>query len=196
MKMNMPNDIIKELVSIAKEMVSRPDIQEVVVNLTSSRITVVVDPNFLETKLRNLLDEARRWYMRFGTLKGLKESDIEDGLFELAISIKGEFEDLENAVKKRGDYITGLERKGNELIVRILLKSSSVERVIESFKEAFSKPKFIVEYSGAELEASKTAIFTPFMTPTGEMSAAHQFSLSIPLKYRAYLDLCLRLDHA
>jgi len=45
---------------------------------------------------------------------------------------------------------------------------------------------FIVEYAGSELEASKVAIFSP--EAGGGMSGAVP-----PLRYRVYLDLCMRV---
>ncbi len=191
--MSMLSNIVRELASIAKGMINRPEVQEATVNLTSARITVVIDSSYLEVKLRNLLEEAKSYYGKFGTIRELKESDFEDGLFELAIAIRESLEDLEKVVKEKGDHIIGLGRRNEELIVKILLKSSSVEKAIEPLKNEFLKLGFLVEYAGAELEASKTAIFTPFIAPAEEKITASQ-SLSVPLKYKAYLDLCLRLD--
>ncbi len=195
-KMDRSEISIRGFISVARELVSRPEIQEVIVNLASARITVVVDPNFLERKLEGLLDEAKSYYGKLGSLRELREYEFEDGVFELALSIeKGKLKYLEDLAEGRGDYITGLEERKREgaLIVRILLRSSSIEKAIEPIGEELSKLKFIVEYAGAELDASRAAIFTPSIAIPSKVS--NQTSLIIPLKYRAYIDLCFKLNN-
>ncbi len=195
MNMSRSESSIRGFISVARELAIRPEIQEVIVNLASARITVVIDPNFLERRLKDLLDEAKSYYGKFGSLRELREYEFEDGLFELALSVeKDKLKYLEGLAEGRGDYIASLEKREGAFIVRILLKSSSIEKAIEPIEEELSKLKFIVEYAGAELDASKTAIFTPSIAIPGKASKAPP-SLAIPLRYRVYLDLCFRLNN-
>ncbi len=186
---------MRELLSVAKSLVDRPEVEEVVVNFTSARLTVVISPDYVESLLRNALEEAKTSYEKFGPLKELGESDLGDGTFELTLSVeRRKLRDLESLVKRRGDEIVGLEAGNGELRVRILLRSSSVESLLRPLMEEFEKLRFIVEFAGAELEASKAAIFAP--PPIASVPRVGGLaSLSIPLKYRAYLDLCMELGN-
>ena len=186
---------MRELLSVAKSLKDRPEVEEVVVNFTSARVTVVISPDYVEGLLRNALGEARTSYGEFGPLKELGESDLGDGTFELTLSIeRGRLRDLESLVKRRGDEIVGLEVDNGELRAKILLRSSSVENLLKPLMEELRELRFIVEFAGAELEVSRAAIFAPppvVSVPRVGGSA----SLSIPLKYRAYLDLCMELGN-
>ncbi len=188
---------MRELLSVARSLRDRPEVEEVVVNFTSARVTAVISPSYVENLLREALEEAKSSYEGFGPLKGLGESDLEDGIFELTLSVeKGRLRDLESLAKRRGDEIVGLEIEGGELRARVLLRSASVESVLKPLMEELKKLKFIVEFAGAELEVSKAAIFAP--PPVASVSkvvTGGPASLSIPLKYKAYLDLCMKLGN-
>ncbi|MDK2372304.1 MAG: hypothetical protein QI197_02880 [Candidatus Korarchaeota archaeon] len=188
---------MRELLSVARSLWERPEVEEVVVNFTSARVTVVINPSYMENLLREALEEAKSSYEGIGHLRELGESDLEDGTFELNLSVeRGRLKDLESLAKRRGDEIVGLEIEEGELRARILLRSASVERVLNPLMEELKELKFIVEFAGAELEVSKAAIFAP--PPVASVSkvvSSAPASLSIPLKYRAYLDLCMELGN-
>ncbi len=187
---------MRELMSVAKNLRDRPEVEEVVVNFTSARVTVVVDPAYVENLLRDALEKAKSSYEEFGPLKELGESELEDGTFELTLSVeRGRFRDLESLARKRGDEIVGLEIGNGELKAKILLRSASVESAVKPLMEELKKLKFIVEFAGAELEISKSAVFAPPPVSLGSKVAGGQTLLSVPLKYRAYLDLCMELGN-
>ncbi len=188
---------MRELLLVARSLWERPEVEEVVVNFTSTRVTVMISPSYMENLLREALEEAKSSYEGIGHLRELGESDLEDGTFELNLSVeRGRLKDLESLAKRRGDEIVGLEIEEGELRARILLRSASVERVLNPLMEELKELKFIVEFAGAELEVSKAAIFAP--PPVASVSkvvSSVPASLSIPLKYRAYLDLCMELGN-
>ncbi|GEM_PF-3420535 len=188
---------MRELLSVARSLWERPEVEEVVVNFTSARVTVVISPSFMENLLKEALEEAKSSYEGIGLLRELGESDLEDGTFELNLSVeRGRLKDLKSLAKRRGDEIVGLEIEEGELRARILLRSASVESVLKPLMEELKELKFIVEFAGAELEVSKAAIFAP--PPGASVSNvvnSEPASLSIPLKYRAYLDLCMELGN-
>lgn len=183
---------MRELLMLARELYRRPEIDEVTANFTSARVTVVLSSDYVEKLLKAAIHEAKSFYGRFGLLKEMSESEFEDGTFEMTLSIeRGRLDDLESAVGERGDEITSMGLIEGDLRVKILLRSSSVERVVEPLVEELKNLGFMVEYAGTELEASKIAIFSP---PTSSMrSGGMATSISTPMKYRVYLNLCMRL---
>lgn len=182
---------MRELILIAEELYRRPEIEEVIINFTSARITVVLSPDYTESLLKEAVQDEKSFYGRFGLLKELSESEFENGVFEITLSTeKKKLEDLEYAVEKRGDEVTGIEVLSGDLRVKILLRSSSIERVVGPLMEEFKGLGFIVEYAGAELEASKTAIFAAPQTSNTILRGVSGFT-SAPMRYRVYLDLCM-----
>ncbi len=188
---------MRELLSVARSLRNRPEVEEVIVNFTSARVTVVISPSYVENLLRKALEEAKSSYEGFGPLRELGESDLEDGTFELTLSVeRGRFRDLESLAKRRGDEIIGLEIEEGEFRAKVLLRSASIERILKPLMEELKKLKFIVEFAGAELEVSKAAIFAPPpVASVPKVTSGGLASLSIPLKYRAYLDLCMELGN-
>ncbi len=184
------------LVSLARELLSREEVEEIVINMTSARLTLTVRPDRVEELLRESLEKARSFYGGLGSIREVGESELGDGTIELVISLnRGKLRDLISRARERGDEVVGLESWEDDLRARILLRSASIERALGPIIEDLKKLGFIVEYAGAELEASKTAIFAPPPTAAEFRSSDLGGSASIPLKYRAYLDLCLDLSN-
>ncbi len=173
-----------EIVELAIALSKRNEFSEVNVNFQAARITVVVDPKYVEPKMKELINEAMKSYEKVGKIVELEESEIYIGAIEMVIEVD-ELRELEEVVIERGDFIQALSVTPSGMRVKVLLDSASVEKAVSEIVDYLSGLG-VVEFVEAELETSKLAIFSPMSSTTPGLV------ILPPLRYKAYIDLCLR----
>ena len=135
-------------------------------------------------------------YSKLRDIRVLEESEYEDGILELVVPIKRkDLRDLKSLVRERNDKITSLEIANGELGVRILLRSASVEKTVRPLIDELRKLRFIVEYVRATPDVEGVSVFVP--PPSSEVARTGEGvgAISVPLKYKAHLDLCVRVSN-
>ncbi len=143
-----------------------------------------------------LPEDAMSSYSKLRDIRVLEESEYEDGILELVVSIKRkDLRDLESLVRERNDEITSLEIANGELGVRILLRSASVEKAVRPLIDELRKLRFIVEYMRATPDVKGVSVFVPPPSPEVAHTGEGVGAISVPLKYKAHLDLCVRVGN-
>ncbi len=177
-----------EIARIAESLLERSEVMEVDVNFQAARMTVVIDPYYVEDRMKSLLDEARKVYEHYGKIVEFVESENYIGAIEAVLEVKeGELAEVERVAAERGDFIQSVSITQLGMRVKILLDSASVERAIKEVMDYLKKLGGVVEFVEAELETSKLAIFSPMS------SISPGVAIFPPLRYKAYVDVCLKV---
>ncbi len=177
-----------KIAEVAKSLAERDEIIEVDVNFQAARITVVIDPHYVESRMKTLLNDARKSYERYGRIVEFVESEHYIGAIEAVLEISEDrLGKVEEIAASRGDFVQSVSITPLGMKVRILLDSASVERAIRRIMEELKSGDWIVEFVEAELETSKLAIFSPMS------SVSPGVAILPPLRYKAYVDLCLKV---
>ncbi len=177
-----------KIAGMAKSLAGRDEIIEVDVNFQAARITIVINPHYVESRMKSLLNDARMSYERYGRIVEFVESEYYIGAIEAVLETsEDKLKDVEEIAASRGDFIQSISITPLGMRVRILLDSASVERAIREVVEELKGDELIVEFVEAELETSKLAIFSPMS------SMSPGVAILPPLRYKAYVDLCLKV---
>ena len=181
--------MIEELFRIAETVLELDGVASVEVDATSARLMIELSADWIEPRLRSLINEAVGSYSEFGEPLGVDESEREVGIPVLEIEVR-DLEGLHKVAEERGDEVTGLFKSERGIVAKVTLRSASVEKVTEDLIRSLAGKDVIVEFAGSELETKGFFVLTPSagVSGTPEVSSVR---ISMPTRLRAYVRVCL-----